>query len=65
MIYVNWIKSLRVETTCIRTLITDLKREGKPVDFSYPNFEAGHAETLVLEAAINSNKTGVWVKVGQ
>ena len=42
----------------------DLKHDGKSVDFSYPDFEAGHTEMLVLEAAIRSKKTGAWAKVG-
>jgi hypothetical protein len=42
----------------------DLKRAGKTIDFSYPDFAAGHAEMQILEAAINSKNTGAWANVG-
>jgi predicted dehydrogenase len=41
----------------------DCKREGKACGLSYPDFAAGHAEMLVLEAAIRSKRIGAWSKV--
>ncbi|MCE5198739.1 MAG: Gfo/Idh/MocA family oxidoreductase [Armatimonadota bacterium] len=41
----------------------DLKREGKSLDYNYPDFEAGHNEMLVLEAAIRSNQEKAWAEV--
>lgn len=41
---------------------TAIDLKGK-VDYRYPDFEAGHSEMLVLEAAIKSRETGTWVKV--
>ncbi len=41
----------------------DLKREGRDWAVRRPDFAAGHAEMLVLEAAIRSKKSGAWAKV--
>lgn len=42
----------------------ELREKGKKPDFRYPDFQAGHAEMLILEAAIRSRQHGTWVKVG-
>lgn len=41
----------------------DLNMEGKRSDRNRPDFEAGHAEMLVLDAAIRSRKSETWAKV--
>ncbi|MDD5678731.1 MAG: Gfo/Idh/MocA family oxidoreductase [Kiritimatiellae bacterium] len=41
-----------------------LRQARRPVTYRYPNFEAGHDEMRVLEAAIASRKSGTWAKVG-
>ena len=41
----------------------DIKNQGSEPDFKYPDFEAGHAEMQVLEAAIKSRNTGTWAQV--
>ncbi len=42
----------------------ELKKENKKPDFQHPDFQAGHEEMLVLEAAIRSHQSGAWAKVG-
>jgi predicted dehydrogenase len=39
------------------------KREGKPYAVSFPDFQTGHEEMCVIDAAIESFKAGKWVKV--
>ncbi len=39
------------------------KREGKPYAVHFPDFQTGHEEMCVIEAAIESAKSGKWVKV--
>jgi len=41
----------------------ELKQEGKKPDFRHPDFREGHAEMLILEAAIRSRENGGWAKV--
>jgi len=41
------------------------KRAGKPYEVRFPDFATGHTEMCVIDAAIESNKTGRWVKVGR
>ncbi|MHB0913032.1 MAG: Gfo/Idh/MocA family protein [Armatimonadota bacterium] len=41
----------------------DAKREGRESGLRFPDFKAGHAEMLVLEAAIESVKTKSWVEI--
>lgn len=42
----------------------ELRQSGKAPAYRYPDFEAGHVEMRVLEAAIKSRQTGTWAKVG-
>ena len=42
----------------------ELKEKGQKPDFRQPDFQAGHAEMLILEAAIRSRKSGAWAKTG-
>jgi len=39
------------------------KRAGKPVDVRFPDFHTGHGAMCVLAAAVDSQKSGRWVKV--
>jgi hypothetical protein len=39
------------------------KREGKPYTVCFPDFQTGHEEMCVIEAAIESSKSGKSVKV--
>ena len=39
------------------------KREGKPVAVHFPDFQTGHEEMCVIEAAVESSQSGKWVKV--
>jgi predicted dehydrogenase len=39
------------------------KREGKPVAVHFPDFHTGHEEMCVIDAAVESNRSGKWVKV--
>jgi len=39
------------------------KREGKPSTPHHPDFETGHEEMCVIEAAVESSRLGRWVKV--
>jgi predicted dehydrogenase len=39
------------------------KREGRPYEARFPDFETGHEEMCVIDAAVESNKLGRWVKV--
>ena len=41
----------------------ELKEAGKKPDLHHPDFQAGHQEMLVLEAATRSRKSGTWEKV--
>ena len=41
------------------------KREGKPYKADFPDFRTGHEMMCVIDAAIESNKSGRWVKVGK
>jgi len=40
------------------------KREGKPYRPTFPDFRTGHEMMCVIDAAVKSNKSGRWVKVG-
>jgi predicted dehydrogenase len=40
------------------------KRAGKPLEVRFPDFRTGHEEMCVIDAAVESAKTGRWVKVG-
>lgn len=42
-----------------------LRQANQKVAYRYPDFEAGHAEMRVLEAAIASRQSGTWAKVDQ
>ncbi|MCX5642498.1 MAG: Gfo/Idh/MocA family oxidoreductase [Candidatus Omnitrophica bacterium] len=42
----------------------ELKEEDKKPDFRLPDFQAGHEEMLILEAAIRSRESGAWAKIG-
>ena len=39
------------------------KRAGKPYEVRFPDFRTGHEEMCVIDAAVESNRTGRWVKV--
>jgi len=39
------------------------KREGKPVAVDFPDFRTGHEEMCIIDAAVESNKTGKWVRL--
>ncbi|MBM3306346.1 MAG: Gfo/Idh/MocA family oxidoreductase [Candidatus Aminicenantes bacterium] len=39
------------------------KRAGKPFVATFPGFRTGHEMMCVIDAAVESNKSGVWVKV--
>ena len=39
------------------------KRAGKPFDATFPGFRTGHEMMCVIDAAVESNKSGGWVKV--
>lgn len=39
------------------------KRAGKPFKVHFPDFHTGHEEMRVLDAAVESSKSGRWVKV--
>ena len=39
------------------------KREGNKIALNHPDFIAGHNEMLILEAALESSKQGVWTEV--
>lgn len=41
----------------------DLKREGKAIAHSWPDFRSGHDEMLILEAAIRSKEAKTWAAV--
>jgi predicted dehydrogenase len=41
------------------------KRAGKPCEVRFPDFRTGHQEMCVIDAAVESDKTGRWVKVGR
>lgn len=41
------------------------KRAGKSHEVRFPDFRTGHQEMCVIDAAVESNKTGRWVKVGR
>ncbi|MDD3927148.1 MAG: gfo/Idh/MocA family oxidoreductase, partial [bacterium] len=41
----------------------ELKEAGRVPDYRYPDFRAGHDEMLVLEAALRSQKNGMWSRV--
>jgi predicted dehydrogenase len=41
------------------------KREGKPYKATFPDFRTGHEMMCVIDAAVESNKSGRWVKVGK
>jgi predicted dehydrogenase len=40
------------------------RREGKPVRATFPDFQTGHEMMCVIDAAVESNRIGRWVKVG-
>ena len=41
------------------------KRAGKPCNATFPDFRTGHEMMCVIDAAIASNRSGGWVKVGR
>ncbi len=41
------------------------KREGKPFTATFPDFRIGHEMMCVIGAAVESNKSGRWAKVGK
>ena len=41
----------------------ELKEKDRKPDFRHPDFQAGHEEMLILEAAIRSRRNGAWAKV--
>jgi predicted dehydrogenase len=41
------------------------KREGKPYRATFPDFRTGHEMMCVIDAAVESDRTGRWVKVGE
>jgi predicted dehydrogenase len=41
----------------------EAKREGKPVTARFPDFRTGHEEMCVIDAAVESSRSGKWVKV--
>ena len=41
------------------------KREGKPYEATFPDFRTGHEMMCVIDAAVESDKAGTWIKVGE
>ena len=41
------------------------KRAGKPKKATFPDFRTGHEMMCVIDAAVESNRSGKWVKVGK
>lgn len=41
------------------------KRTGKPFNATFPDFRTGHEMMGVIDAAVESNESGQWVKVGK
>lgn len=41
------------------------KRQGKPYKATFPDFRTGHEMMCVIDAAVESNRTGRWIKVGK
>ena len=41
------------------------KRGGKPFKATFPDFRTGHEMMCVIDAAVESNKAGKWIKVGK
>ncbi len=41
------------------------KRAGRPYEARFPDFETGHEEMRVIDAAVESHRLGRWVKVGR
>jgi predicted dehydrogenase len=41
------------------------KRAGKPFEARFPDFATGHVEMCVIDAAVESARTGRWTKVGR
>jgi predicted dehydrogenase len=41
------------------------KRAGRPYEVRFPDFETGHEEMCVIDAAVDSHRKGQWVKVGR
>ena len=41
----------------------DAKREGKPFTVRFPDFRTGHEEMCVIDAAVESSRSGKWVKI--
>ena len=39
------------------------KREGKPYAATFPDFRTGHEMMCVIDAAVESDRTGRWTKV--
>jgi len=39
------------------------KREGREYRATFPDFRAGHEMMCVIDAAVESDRTGRWVKV--
>ncbi len=40
------------------------KREGKPYRATFPDFRTGHEMMRIVDAAVESDRLGRWVKVG-
>jgi len=40
------------------------KREGKPIRTTFPDFRTGHEMMRIVDAAVESDRLGRWVKVG-
>jgi predicted dehydrogenase len=40
------------------------KRAGKPFEVRFPDFATGHVEMCVIDAAVESARSGRWTKVG-
>ncbi|MGZ5499488.1 MAG: Gfo/Idh/MocA family protein, partial [Candidatus Aminicenantales bacterium] len=41
------------------------KRAGKPTKATFPDFRTGHEMMCVIDAAVRSDRSGAWVKVGK
>jgi predicted dehydrogenase len=39
------------------------KREGKPYEAHFPDFRTGHEEMRIIDAAIQSSRSGSWVDI--
>jgi predicted dehydrogenase len=41
------------------------KREGKPYKGTFPDFRTGHEMMCIIDAAVESDRSGKWIKVGK